>query len=385
MKKNNHIIALLLILTGCTANEDFNASTETSPWETVGYIPKGTPEEITLACGQKVFMDIDSTYYFQDIIFTREQIELMDTPSSRSVVKKGIVNYWPQKSIPYIIQNGFTNAEKYMIKYGLNEISAVTQIEFVEITTPQTYCIIYTPSSYNASPIGRQNGGNIIHLQSGYFDLRNIKHETMHSMGFHHEQVRSDRDAYVDILWDNILSGKENNFQKQSIDDTYNIGSFDFYSIMIYSSDAFPKTAGLYTMLKKNGGTIPYNIQLSQGDEEGLNFIYGPEANLDAVVEYDYSTDYQNDRDIWYSNTIYFTNANNNPVVLSYPKLVEVTYYRETGSSNGVDARETTTNTIIVPAGVSSYNLGMTRDMEYTPGYGICERYEYSYYTITSF
>lgn len=272
-----------------------------------------------------------------------------------------------------------------MIRYGLNEISAVTQIDFVEVAVPQTYCIIYTPASYNASPIGRQNGGNTIYLESGHFDLRNIKHETMHSMGFYHEHSRSDRDTYVDILWNNIPSGVENSFEKKSSENTYNIGNFDFYSIMIYSSDAFSESSGLYTMLKKNGGTIPYNLQLSQGDEEGLNLIYGPEADLDREVEHDYTTDYQNDRDIWYSNTIYFYDANNNAVTLSYPKLVEVTYFRETGSSNGVDTRETTTNTIVVPAGVSSYYLGTTRDMEYTPGYGICERYEYSYYTITSF
>lgn len=34
-----------------------------------------------------------------------------------------------------------------------------------------------------------------------------VEHEFLHALGLLHEQARADRDDYVDIMWDQIVSG----------------------------------------------------------------------------------------------------------------------------------------------------------------------------------
>ena len=62
-------------------------------------------------------------------------------------------------------------------------------------------------------------------------------HEVGHSLGMWHEHSRPDRDDYVQVMWDNVLEGKEANFLKKSWKNTevHGIG-YDLDSIMHYPS-----------------------------------------------------------------------------------------------------------------------------------------------------
>ncbi|RXG56926.1 Zinc metalloproteinase nas-4 [Armadillidium vulgare] len=62
---------------------------------------------------------------------------------------------------------------------------------------------IYDEGCY--SYVGRKGGGQEINLPTWCTNsFGSLLHEMYHALGFLHEQSRSDRDAFVDINWDNI-------------------------------------------------------------------------------------------------------------------------------------------------------------------------------------
>ena len=44
-------------------------------------------------------------------------------------------------------------------------------------------------------------------IGEGCDKIATVQHEFLHALGFWHEQSRSDRDDYVSIIWDRIISG----------------------------------------------------------------------------------------------------------------------------------------------------------------------------------
>jgi astacin len=59
-----------------------------------------------------------------------------------------------------------------------------------------------------SSFIGRTGGPQVISLDSSCFVIGIVLHELMHSIGFHHEQSRTDRDEYVEVNWSNVQESK---------------------------------------------------------------------------------------------------------------------------------------------------------------------------------
>ena len=62
-----------------------------------------------------------------------------------------------------------------------------------------------------------------------------VMHEIGHTIGFWHEQSRSDRDSYVEIVWRNIAE-EDDNFKV--IENTHNYDvPYDYYSLMHYGKN----------------------------------------------------------------------------------------------------------------------------------------------------
>jgi hypothetical protein len=103
-----------------------------------------------------------------------------------------------------------------------------------------------------------------------------IMHEVMHGLGVYHTQSRCDRYNFVSILWNNIESGAESNFERKCSGAT-DYGFYDFASIMHYGARAFSNGNGM-TIVPHDSNNISLmgsRQALAQGDRNVLRGMYG--------------------------------------------------------------------------------------------------------------
>jgi len=104
-----------------------------------------------------------------------------------------------------------------------------------------------------------------------------VLHELCHALGFLHEHQRPDRNSYITVNEDNIMSGYGSDFEKESKDDVTCVGDYDYDSIMHYGRTAFSKNR-----LPTIDAPAPYTTtigqrnNLSAGDIATLKYIADP-------------------------------------------------------------------------------------------------------------
>jgi hypothetical protein len=127
-----------------------------------------------------------------------------------------------------------------------------------------------------ASYVGKKKNlarfGQPIYLDAACISVGIIQHETMHALGFWHEQARPDRDSYVSVNMGNVLSGKEVNFAKQN--SINSLGApYDYDSVMHYPSTAFSKN-GQSTIEAPLTHYIGQRNGISAGDKLQMRLLY---------------------------------------------------------------------------------------------------------------
>jgi len=186
---------------------------------------------------------------------------------------------WPNSLVPVEIDNNFQVTEKNTIIESLNEMMAVTNIAF-KIRSTETDYVSYRKSSLNlgagSSPVGRKGKKQEIIISTMSKSV--VKHETLHSLGFFHEQSRSDRDDFVRIETKNIEKGAEFNFKKHYFLASP-IGAYDFMSIMHYGPMEFGIKEGktIKQTIFKKSNPDDLNMRgedLSPRDITAVNTIY---------------------------------------------------------------------------------------------------------------
>lgn len=131
------------------------------------------------------------------------------------------------------------------------------------------------PSSW--SYVGRTGGAQTLNVQSsgGCASVGVTAHELLHAIGFHHAQSSTDRDLYVTINLDNVISGQEHNFNKYAADYVSDYGEgYDYGSILHYSAYSFSKNGKTTIDPKQAGVTIGQRSALSTKDANKVNKMY---------------------------------------------------------------------------------------------------------------
>ena len=200
-------------------------------------------------------------------------------PSAEAVARRRFL--WPGGVIPFVFAPGFTNTTA-----ARNAMAAWTAevpiLRFVPRGTQADYLyfIDHPQANQGSSAVGRSGGKQDI-LIGSTLSLGATMHELGHAAGLEHEQSSPERDLFIRINTDNILPGKEHNFEKLSSTAVAILRPYDYTSIMHYSPTAFAKP-GTVTMSRRDGGTTLGRIGaiLTDSDVAAIRALYGPFAWL---------------------------------------------------------------------------------------------------------
>ncbi len=203
---------------------------------------------------------------------------LLGRPTNKDFPATGFIeapkmNLWENSTIPFSIHNTLTEPERVLrtIEY-FNEN---TPIQFVPFNGQQDSIVFVPIDDLCLSYLGKIGGHQPIYLSKKCAE-REIAHEIMHALGMIHEQSRPDRDRYLQVLWQNIEPGREDQFviSPDSLFEPIKDRPFDFRSVMLYPPEAFAKQPGLMTLQPLGQAIDPVSSGLSPEDTSRLWMLY---------------------------------------------------------------------------------------------------------------
>jgi hypothetical protein len=230
------------------------------------------------------FSEVDGHALFEGDIMLGplDEVRALSDPANPESKGVGIVGEefrWPDP-IPYTAQA----AVRQLAEDAMAHWEANTPFCFIEHSEDdnedgdEVDCISFEDRGGCWSYVGRQGGKQVISIGSGC-RLGSAIHEIGHALGLWHEQSRSDRDDFIEVLWENIHPDHMHNFDKH-VQDGQDLGAYDFGSIMHYPEKAFSKN-GQVTIRTKQGTSIGQRNGLGQGDIAAIKLMY-PDLDWDT-------------------------------------------------------------------------------------------------------
>uniref|UniRef100_A0A3B4ZBH7 Meprin A subunit n=1 Tax=Stegastes partitus TaxID=144197 RepID=A0A3B4ZBH7_9TELE len=183
---------------------------------------------------------------------------------------------WP-KTIPYYFEDDLEINAKGVILKAFEQYRLKTCIDFQPWNGEANYISVFKGSGCFSSVGNRHVGKQRLSIGTNCDRIATIEHEFLHALGFWHEQSRSDRDDYVNIMWDRISEGKEHNFATYDDTTSSSLGvPYDYGSMMHYSKNAFRNGTEptIVTKIAAFSDVIGQRMEFSDSDLLKLHRLY---------------------------------------------------------------------------------------------------------------
>lgn len=209
--------------------------------------------------------------------------DLLLTPEQEAVFfgngRTGITDTyyrWTDNIVPVELTDQ-TDEERLIVWEALRDMETKICIKFVARTTETDYVYITRSEAGCWSWVGRLGGAQQMNLDPECYAEVVVQHEMIHALGFFHMQSATDRDDFVNVIWENIIPGMEHNFDKVNADSTHQFDQpYDYYSIMHYPGWAFSANGEDTMVAVQAGVSLDYRWVMTDTDIRRIENMYCP-------------------------------------------------------------------------------------------------------------
>uniref|UniRef100_A0A0N5A6R5 Metalloendopeptidase n=1 Tax=Parastrongyloides trichosuri TaxID=131310 RepID=A0A0N5A6R5_PARTI len=185
----------------------------------------------------------------------------------------------PNYQLTYDIEQGIQATLSANIRQAVQTIQQETCLTFSEQTagTPVDLSFVNSPTGLCDTAIGLDAPGTTrgIHLASGCTTVPEIMREIAHALGLYNEELRPDRNSYIRILYQNVLTA---NFSQFTIPASSKANSLNYdYGSLMHSPLNYLTSNGQNTMepvFRKYAAVIGQRLGFSFNDLKLINMEY---------------------------------------------------------------------------------------------------------------
>uniref|UniRef100_A0A3Q2QC05 Metalloendopeptidase n=1 Tax=Fundulus heteroclitus TaxID=8078 RepID=A0A3Q2QC05_FUNHE len=181
--------------------------------------------------------------------------------------------------IPYVLDKSLDLNSKGVIMRALDQFRLKSCIDFKPRDSEEYYIKFLDEFYWCWSYVGRLvANGQDISISPYCDDIGSIEHLIFHILGFYHEELRYDRDDYVQIDFDKVIPVYKTDFAKVSSDlSTTNGVPYDYLSVMHSDKNYLSYYYNDPTIITKDSkfqDVIGQRLEMSPSDAQELNLLY---------------------------------------------------------------------------------------------------------------